>query len=78
MRKKNNFCLIKLTESVLRINSILMRIRILGPPWKNESKAVSGYLIFCPLNPDPHILADPGPDPGSQNVVDQTDPDPEH
>ena len=38
-----------MTESVLRINSILMRLRILGPPWKNESKAVFGFLIFPPL-----------------------------
>ena len=27
---------------------------------------------------DPHIFADPGPDPGSQNLADPTDPDPKH
>ena len=33
----------------------------------------SFWLIFYPLDPDPHILADP--DPGSQNLA---DPDPKH
>ena len=28
----------------------------------------SFWLIFCPL--DPHIFADPDPDPGSQNLAD--------
>ena len=27
---------------------------------------------------DPHIFAEPDPDPGSQNLVDPTDPDPKH
>ena len=27
---------------------------------------------------DPHIFANPNPDPGSQNVADPTDPDPKH
>ena len=27
---------------------------------------------------DPHIFADPDPDPGSQNLADPTDPDPKH
>jgi len=27
---------------------------------------------------DPHIFAEPGPDPGSQNLADPTDPDPKH
>ena len=36
----------------------------------------SFWLIFCPL--DPHIFADPDPDPGSQNLSDPTDPDPKH
>ena len=27
---------------------------------------------------DPHIFADPDPDPGTQNLADQTDPDPKH
>ena len=27
---------------------------------------------------DPHILADPDPDPGSQNLADPMDPDPKH
>ena len=26
---------------------------------------------------DPHIFADPDPDPGSQNLADPTDPDPD-
>ena len=36
----------------------------------------SFWLIFYPLDPDPHIFADP--DPGSQNLADKTDPDPKH
>ena len=27
---------------------------------------------------DPHIFANPNPDPGSQNVADPTDTDPKH
>ena len=27
---------------------------------------------------DPHIFADPDPDPNSRNIVDPTDPDPKH
>ena len=27
---------------------------------------------------DPHIFADPDPDPGGQNLADPTDPDPKH
>ena len=27
---------------------------------------------------DPHIFADPDPEPGSQNLADPTDPDPNH
>jgi len=27
---------------------------------------------------DLHIFADPDPDPGSKNLADQTDPDPNH
>ena len=27
---------------------------------------------------DPHIFANPDPDPGNQNLADPTDPDPKH
>jgi len=40
------------------------------------------FLVdILPLRPgsvDPHIIADPDPDPGSQNLADPTDPDPKH
>ena len=41
--------------------------------------AVFGW--FLPLGSgsvDPHIFADPDPEPGSQNLADPTDPDPNH
>ena len=61
--------------AVLRINIILMRIRILDPHWKNMDPDpdpghflkkfffCSFWLIFYPLDPDPWIrifFADPG------------------
>ena len=39
-------------------------------------KFLVDILPFGSESVDPHIFADPGPDPGSQNLADSTDPDP--
>ena len=36
----------------------------------------SFWLVFCPLDSDPHTSADL--DPGIQNIADPTDPDPKN
>ena len=40
------------------------------------------FFFFCSFvgsgSVDPHIFADPNPDPGSQNLADPTDPNPKH
>jgi len=58
--------------SLLRIHLILMRIRILDPHWNPDT------VYFVKKIVDPHIFADL--DPGSQNLADPTDsdPDPKH
>ena len=74
--------------AVLRINIILMRIRILDPHWKTMDPDpdpghflkkfffCSFWLIFYPLDPDPWIcIFLQIRDPESQNRANPTDPD---
>jgi len=61
------------------IISFFSKVQIWG---LREKKIFLQFLVdILPLKSgsvDPHIFADPDPDPESQNLADPTDPDPKH
>ena len=74
--------MLKLDEPFRNQEIFIISLFSIVKTWVLRVKFFFQFLIDILLlgsgSVDPHIFADPDPDPGSQNLADPTDPDPKH